>query len=850
MAFAAYLAELVGAPVTAWSVLGLLAVGAGALYGWRRRGGIAARAATAARPEESRPAEPRVAWLVLALPVVVYLLLHTLRDLVILPGTVDDGVHHATWTRLIFEKETLSPVAIYAPPVSDHRSMLYPWGFHVWIAMVAKVASLPWIETYWRSVLVIGSCLPLGVYVLATKVMPKGWPCVAAALCSVLFFWLPFQPYLWGGLPLLTGALCALPLARVALDAFAARDRAPVVLAAALGVGVFLVHPSQAMGALIVCAIVAVAQRLEQRGSWRTAAWCLGGLTVLGVVLTVGADHLELVNAFIRRAGQVAHQKGARPEMMLGWLRDLFVGRGPSATVLGVLCVLGVATTVWQPAFRVVLWLTLGLMLLLPLAFGRTWLTALWYHDLERLWYLQVAATPLLGAAGLWGVVTLLGRLKIRRLPSLLRPEVTWPVLVALVVGVSHSYVARVSQRLEHAPAVMPSDRSHLVDFAWIREHVPADALILNAPGDWGLVLPFTGRPLTFANCQVESIVPAHFEAFWALHDVGGYDQGAHQRLRALGVRYVYAGFFPDFAVATARGATFDTRELDLNPGLERVYQSRTAQIYRVRDELKAGFPQVQLGLGADGPAGFEGFAPVEQSDGRSVRWTTAESTIQVPAALLPECESCALVLGMWRPQHFPVEITWDGQPLRAVVEGVYPIPTRVDVLEIRARTFVPKEVDEKSDDGRALGVELRGLSIECAQTEDAGSPARTAVIPLGGSEDAMFLDFHPVERSPDSSWRWTKERSLIQLRDRGLPKGKHCVVNLALGGGSREAAVVRWNGTRLTERTPGTFPLGGPADNHRLTLSSRTQPRPGAPQPVGVGLWRVGFQCLDPAAR
>jgi hypothetical protein len=94
---------------------------------------------------------------------------------------------------------------------------------------------------------------------------------------------------------------------------------------------------------------------------------------------------------------------------------------------------------------------------------------------------------------------------------------VLWPILLALCAGASRAYVAQVPRRLEHARAVMASDRSHLDDFAWIREHVPPSALILNAPGDWGLVLPFTGRPLTFANCQVPRSVPQHFEAFWAL---------------------------------------------------------------------------------------------------------------------------------------------------------------------------------------------------------------------------------------------------------------------------------------------------------------------------------------------
>jgi hypothetical protein len=155
--------------------------------------------------------------------------------------------------------------------------------------------------------------------------------------------------------------------------------------------------------------------------------------------------------------------------------------------------------------------------------------------------------------------------------------------------------------------------------------------------------------------------------------------------------------------------------------------------------------------------------------------------------------------------------------------------------------------VERASDDGRTLGVQLWGMSVECTPTDEPGAPARTTAIPLGGSPDAWFVGFHPVERSSDASWRWTKERSKVELRERALPKGEQCLVNLALGGPSRRSVAVSWNGSPLTERTKGTFPIVRSRDHHRVTLSSRTRPRPGVAQPVGVGLWRVGFQCGGP---
>lgn len=845
VALAAYLAQLVGLPVTWWSVVALLVGGAAALVSAQRLGPWRAHGEPGPRPRE-----PWVGWLVLALPLGVYLLLLALRSAVILPPTVDDGVHHATWARLIFERHTLSPAAIYAPPVSDHRPVAYPWGFHAWVALVARPTSLVWIEAYWRSALTVGACVPLSVYALAAKVLPRGWPCVAAALCSALFFWLPFQPYLWGGLPLLAGALCALPVARFALDALADRRWPPLGLAAALGGGLLLVHPSQAQGALLVCLLFALAQRVEQRSSWRACAWLLGALALLALVVTVGARHWETAAAFVRRAELVAQGKGDRLEAVWWWVRDLYACRGPGAAAVSVLCVAGLVTAAWQPTLRVVLWLHLGLLALLPLAMARTWLTALWYHDLERLWYLQIAAVPLLGASGLWGLVMLLSRATRQRGTTPLGPQTLWPLLLALVAGSGRSYAAQAARRLQLARTAMASDPSYLADFSWIREQVAADALILNAPGDWGLVLPFTGRLLTFANCQVQRSVPAHFEAFWTLHDVGNFDEEAHRRLRALGVRYVYAGFYPEFAVGTRRGLTLEPRALGLNPGLERVYESRTAQIFRVREALDPGFPRIVLPLDESSPARFEGFAGFERRDGRFVRWTGARSLMRIPSQTLPEDEGCALVLGMRRPRQFPVEVAWDGQPLEAAAEGVYPLPPRADVLEIRSRTFVPNQLDPSADDARVLGVALRGLSVECAADDQEGATSQTGVIPLGGSPDASFIDFHPVERSAEATWRWTTGRSLVRLRQRALPQGPRCVLHVALGGGPRASVIVSWNGERLLSSGRGSFPLGDSAQYHRLQLSSRTQPQAGLAEPVGVGLWRVGLHCAPrPAA-
>lgn len=716
MALCAYLAELVGWPVVPWAALTLLAVLSLALYALRRwfRPGVVVHPRLLGR-------EPWHGWLVLACPVVLLLALQTLRSAVILPPTVDDGVHHATWTRLIYERFTLSPSAIYAYPVSATGPIHYPWGLHGWIALLARSVSLDFIETYWRAVLVLGSCLPLSVYVLAGRALPRGWPSLSAAVLSCLFYWMPFHPYLWGGLPMLAGALCALPIARLAVDALQWRSGGAIALAGLSSIGVLLVHPSQAMGALLIAAVLALAAAVSGCLSWRVVTLFSSLVALTWLAFAWGPALWPPLRYFMAEANSVAEAMRPREPPTSFWLAELYLGRGLCGTALSILCWLGLVVAVFRREFRLVLALHVALLLLLFAAPAQTWLTALWYHSLERLWYLQIAAAPLLGAAGMWGVVWLLRRQRFVRAATLHRSSILWLIALAAAVGSSAAYERNVRDKLTGVSVAMASDPSHVADFAWLGANVPKGTIILNAPGDWGLVLPFTGHWLAFTNCLGRTSPRALDWAFWRLHNLGGYDRWMHERVRETGIRFVYAGIFRPFGVNTVRGPTFDTAALARSPALDLVYSSRTARIYRLREtpELASVW---ELSLGQRSPVSFDGFPWFTAEYGQPIRWTSGHGVVQIPSEHVPTEAGCQLLLGLRRPPDFPTTVRYDGRVIYPLFRGVYRLPppskaagdaAEVHTLELESPTYRTQRPPH-----RRVGLGLYRLAFQCPERD------------------------------------------------------------------------------------------------------------------------------------
>jgi hypothetical protein len=717
VAVAAYAAELAGLAVTPASVLVMVAVMLAGLYvGQRAR-------PPAVPPDWPRPTpfalpSPRwLPWLIFLLPQVIANALEPISTVTLLPPSLHDGLDHANWFRLVLETHSLDPHEVLAPPLAaDGSPTYYPWGLHGWLALVAQTTTLDPIAVLMQALVLISAMVPLSVFVFVAQFTGRGWPAIGAAALSLLFWWLPYQAWGWGGYPLLAGAVAALPISRLALEVAERWNPAGIAVTGAAAVGLLTIHPSQAFAALIIATAVSLTLAAERLMSRRTALLFLAALAAAAAGLTIGAAIWDPLRAFLDRSATIG--AGLADDARYAWPVRLYldsdmgfprVGR----IVMGALYVTGAVVACWFRPTRPLFVLHLVFSLLIPAARAQTSLTTLWYHSPERLWYSQFAVLPAFAALGVAAVVMGVERLLTRWRPLYVLRFALWPAaLWAIATVVYPPYANWASLKLfQHAqrnPNRTITDRRILADYRWIAANVPAGQVLFNSPADWGLPLPFTGRRTVFwsGGQAVDPITP-WYDLLDALGQGDPRGSQAAAELRGLGIEYVYEATLGP--ILEQNRQSLDLRALKATSRMQLVYESQTAAVFRIPDDGAARF-----GIRDSDRIQFLGFHPAESRQGREWRWTAGDGTVRIRTAGLPAGDCVARVHGP-PPDHYFFRVT--GEELPFTSRG-YEIPARLrtgGVLEIFLR--VPEQLRRVLGDGasaRRVGVRVTNVELRC----------------------------------------------------------------------------------------------------------------------------------------
>jgi hypothetical protein len=715
VAFCAYAAELLGLPIEPLQVLGLVALLCGLVFLLRRWSpGQAADNPYAADLPDLRPSW--APWLVLLLPLAIVSRLEPVSTLPLLPPSLHDGLDHANWFRLIYESRSLDPHAVLAPPLGpDGAPTYYPWGLHAWLALLAHTTRLDPVTVLKQGLVLMSAALPLSVYVFTAGLLGRGWTAMAAAALSLGFWWLPYQVWSWGGYPLLAGAVAALPLCRLALAAVEGRHLAGLAAAGASGLGVLVIHPSQAMLALIASCVISTTLAASRALPWRAALPFVLMLGLVGALLSVGAGLWEPIGAFMDTARTIGAQPSRDPRFE--WPVGLYLGNRVlfplgSRVTFAALCVLGAGFALVHPRARPLLVLHVVFSLLIPLAQHLTWVTGLWYHMPERLWYAQYASLPALAAVGIAGGLHLLHTATRRWIDLPRWPYITWPVVLYFVmIGFGGAYDtwehARLRSYALRNPNLTITDRRVLADFAWMREHVPSGETLFNAPADWGLSLPFTGHRTVFWSGGYAIDPTTNWNRLLHLLRRGDpFASHAAAELAGLGVQYVYAASL-DEALQVLNRQPLDPGVLREAAALEVLYESPTATVLRIRDDGSE-----HLGLADSSRILFESFYPLETLNGREWRWTRGRGRLLITAP--PGGECFVRILGS-DPDTY--DLTVGGRPTGLTPHGFRLSPDlaergRVEVEIGPAPGHAPPGAE---GDPRDLGVRVTNVSLACS---------------------------------------------------------------------------------------------------------------------------------------
>lgn len=715
-ACAAYAAEAAGLPVRPLPVGAVILVFCGGVFMVRRRWASGVAAEDRAWPADLPRGFRWAAWLVWLAPLAVVSQLGTVTAEALLPPSLHDGLDHANWFRLIYEIGSLDPHVVLAPPLTPAgEPTYYPWGMHAWAALLAQTTTLDPVVVLMRAMTAVSAALPLSVYVFTAHFTGRGWVAMGAALMSLVFWWLPYQVWGWGGYPLLAGAIAALPAARLALSAVDRRAPAAIAAAGLCLAGLLVIHPSQLFAALLIAAVVSGTLAAGGVVPWRAAAPFAALFLAAGAALVAGAGVWQPLAEFLQRARDVSVVSAVDPRYRwpIATFFDTAFPLPQSARVwLAALAAAGAVAAVVNARLRALLALHLVFGALVLLAQYQTWVTSLWYHLPERIWYAQAASLPALAAVGVGAGLQLIARAARRWIDLPRWALAVWPAALFAVFSPMHETFVpwakwRLYQAVHRNPQLAIADRRILPDFAWMRANIPAGEVIFNAPADWGLSLPFTGHRTVYwsGGFAVDPSTPWN-ELLALLRRGDPYTSHAGAELSALGIHYVYVARLSPALERRGRDPLEGDR-LREAAGFERLYESPTALIIRIDDVRPA-----LLGLQDSARVRFEGFYRLEQEGTRRWRWTAGHGRVFLAPPAGGEDECFARVLG---PAPGTFEVRQNGAPLELTGAGyrIAPDARAGGEIELEIVSPVSPPGDPAADD-RVLGVSVSNIAFSC----------------------------------------------------------------------------------------------------------------------------------------
>lgn len=478
-------------------------------------------------------------------------------------------------------------------------------GFHAMSALVTLLSGIP---TYRSTILLLcaaAAALAFSLYALLRGLDVPAWPAAAGAGGALLLARNPQFFMQWGGAPMLLALAVAFFLLRDALRLGEPCDVPFLARTGLLAAGTFLTHPLPAVSGAYVFAAVAAVRVLTKRGTiGRFAAHgaTAGAIALLLCVPFLAVNSLSVPAKLqlwahgwfreeVRRAVDLQRRFLHAPRKAAGvstWPFYLIVFLGVLPTVL---LFAGLVRRWWKDRGQATFAATaaLGVCLLL-FAGGLGEFLPLWpalYPTRTSAWL----ALPL--AAALAALAEPLARLPRAAMTLVvldLAAAFAWEgwQLRGLEFGTAFYEEAKAGKAsvLSIAAhemgggafwiATRARDNAALTEddvaaFAWVRRQTPESAVFANNPGDGGGLLP----------AQAHRMITDPHVFVWPFDEAGM----AGWRAQAA-VGYVFAGARP----SPAWPRRFDAAKLEKDPGVEEVFRSGQARVFRIRDPFDPRF--------------------------------------------------------------------------------------------------------------------------------------------------------------------------------------------------------------------------------------------------------------------
>lgn len=466
----------------------------------------------------------------------------------VLPGT--DGAHHGLYAARIERYGTLDPARILAgdPTSSSPTSSYYPLALHLAAALIAGATGIP-VSAALTVALVLSAAvlLPVGMYLLV------GWLCSLpragsiAALLSAVVPWFPYEPVVWGGLPTIVGISQVPALVRALVRTERMHSVGREALAIALCCyGLFAEHNSELVTAALIAfaLLVPLLPRVAATQRARRLAAYLAAIGILLLALTPQA--LALARNAAGSADQFKLHGTLAPTQHVV---PLVMSHGMAVTLglsLLPLALVAVGTShrhTWTAGWG---WASLALVLIFCLSFSTnplaTVITAPWYATPLRATYQLMPVLVAYAAGGLAGLLkdvrsaSVKGRKRIATVGGV----IVLGAGVILALTALPSTVSVGARGYRDSSLVGPDQ---LAGFAWLGNHVPPGARVLNDFNDgsgWMEVLADV-HPVFGARVDPTSLAGWGDRGYLLTHASAlANDSRAQAAVRHWNVQYVY----------------------------------------------------------------------------------------------------------------------------------------------------------------------------------------------------------------------------------------------------------------------------------------------------------------------
>ena len=507
-----------------------------------------------------------------------------------------DMTAHATLAEMIVLSNGFPASREPLLPIS-HFGQMAP-GFHAVSALVSLLSGVPTFRSTIFVLCAAAAALTFSLYALLRGLQVSRFPAALGAAGALFIARNPQLFEQWGGAPSLLSAAVGFLLLRDGLSLGGSCDAGFLARTALLAAGMLVIHPLPAVGFVYVFAACALALLTAGRGSWKRyaangAAVAAAGLLLAAPFLAVSPRAVSPTLALWARGW--IHEETQRALFLE---RRFFPARGRQANALtwpfflvlylgvlpAVLLVAGLAKRWWRDrgeATAAATAIVCACFLLFAGALGA--FLPLWpalYPVRTGLWLAVPLAIALAGLVPerkrlpLWAAVFFAADLtaafafegwQLSRLEfgSAFYDEAKVGRASALRIAAHEMsggafWVATLSR--DNSALT----RDDLAAFEWIRLGTKADAVFANNEGDGGALLP--------AAVHRKILNP---------HSSWSFDNSEMAAWRAKApVDYVYVGARP----SPAWPRRWRTEALEKDPGVEEVFRSGAARVFRVKD--------------------------------------------------------------------------------------------------------------------------------------------------------------------------------------------------------------------------------------------------------------------------